>query len=384
MLSIIYYKGGSSMYCSKCGTELPEGAKFCLKCGQKIVDATIFDKAQEISNELKNIIEADIITESEKTTKINSLSHKLKIKFANLWNSLNKFGKIVIVCLTISILLCFISFVSGRIFSGIISLIQIGLLIAAYLINNKILNIKNEYLHLWLVIAAIILVIPYFCLFKFDITSMDFSIDSEKTNSSEILEEFQWPNNELTNMLPAPKSNIGYIQQDSPNEFSIYVANTSKKDYKDYIEECGKNGFTNIVLEKADFYSVNKEDGYRLALEYEEENAMIITIKVPSYSVLIEMDCISNLIFNKYNIDVYIDGNKIAALQHGNQDTLEIELDKGSHTLKVTKENESSISGAAAFDVSDTIKISFELYCQSDKITLTEKYIEILSPLAEE
>lgn len=101
------------------------------------------------------------------------------------------------------------------------------------------------------------------------------------------------------------------------------------------------------------------------------------------YLVKIELDCESNLFFSKYDIEVYINDDLIGTLEHGSKNSFEVELEKGSHTLKVAKEGDMSVDGTAIFDVSESVKVSYILQCSSSRIDIKKGEIEILTPIAE-
>lgn len=90
----------------------------------------------------------------------------------------------------------------------------------------------------------------------------------------------------------------------------------------------------------------------------------------PSYSVQIELECVENLLFSKYDIDVYVDDNNVGKLDHGATRTYPLELEEGSHTLRVTKENSKSVDGTIDFEVSDNITLKYKLACTSDQVKI--------------
>lgn len=90
------------------------------------------------------------------------------------------------------------------------------------------------------------------------------------------LKKFKWPNSELARLLPVPKSNIGHIERESSDGFTIYVGNTTKEDYGDYVDACKEHGFTVDYRSGDDFYYGNNADGYKLRVMYEGNNIISI------------------------------------------------------------------------------------------------------------
>ena len=65
----------------------------------------------------------------------------------------------------------------------------------------------------------------------------------------------------------------------------------------------------------------------------------------PSYPVHLSVDCSENLLFSRYDLAIYVDSEKVGTLDHGAEDSWDLTLDKGQHTLRVQKEDDSSVDG---------------------------------------
>ena len=170
---------------------------------------------------------------------------------------------------------------SGFIISTFVLLFGISLLSILY---DKILNkvkIKN---------LNIILPIGIFVLFAIlngmvnNYSSNSNSTYDPKQRIAEIKEklaEFEWPASEVAKLLPIPKSKIGVIEWEASYGFVIYVGETSKEDYNEYVNQCSEKGF-NVDYRKGDnYYYAKNSDGYDLSLNYEDENIMFIRIDEP-------------------------------------------------------------------------------------------------------
>lgn len=90
---------------------------------------------------------------------------------------------------------------------------------------------------------------------------------------------FRWPDSELASLIPVPKSNIGHIEQECSSGFIIYVGNTTKEDYIEYIEACRERGFTVDYSSGEDFYNASNAGGCKLKVEYEGNNIISISMK---------------------------------------------------------------------------------------------------------
>ena len=93
-----------------------------------------------------------------------------------------------------------------------------------------------------------------------------------------------WPSSTVGNMLPAPKSTTGKFSYEHDDSFFVYVSETSKADYDQYVADCSANGF-NIDYDKGDtYYRADNADGYHISLKYEGNNIMAVEIEAAKNS----------------------------------------------------------------------------------------------------
>ena len=93
---------------------------------------------------------------------------------------------------------------------------------------------------------------------------------------------------------------------------------------------------------------------------------------LPKHKVEVSVKCDENLFFSKYDVDVYLDGEKITNIKHGENYVDIIEMSEGKHSLVFTKQNSSSVEGKVDFLIREDTKLSYEIYCKSDKIKVKE------------
>lgn len=94
--------------------------------------------------------------------------------------------------------------------------------------------------------------------------------------------EIRWPDSEIASLIPVPKSSIGEIISDSADGFAVYIAETSKEDYEEYIDGCKEVGFVIDYNRSDNHYTANNVDGYSLSLSYdEEEEVMRVSMDEP-------------------------------------------------------------------------------------------------------
>jgi len=90
----------------------------------------------------------------------------------------------------------------------------------------------------------------------------------------------------------------------------------------------------------------------------------------PVYSVQLDINCEENLMFSRYDIDVFVDDNKIGTFDHGTTVTYQLELEEGSHTLLLTKENERDVDGVVELDVLENTELSYKISCTRNQVEI--------------
>ena len=94
--------------------------------------------------------------------------------------------------------------------------------------------------------------------------------------------EYTWPSSRVASLIPVPESNIGKIEQENEGGFTIWIADTTREEFNEYIESCRKNGFTEDYERGDTYYRANNSDGYHISLSFEGFNTMFIRIDEPN------------------------------------------------------------------------------------------------------
>ena len=82
-------------------------------------------------------------------------------------------------------------------------------------------------------------------------------------------------------LLPEPSSNYGKIEWEAEYGFVIYVGNTTKAEYKDYVKAVCALGFTVDYNKGDDYFYADNTEGYSVSLKYEGFNTMFVRIDEP-------------------------------------------------------------------------------------------------------
>jgi hypothetical protein len=93
--------------------------------------------------------------------------------------------------------------------------------------------------------------------------------------------EYQWPRSEIARLIPPPNSNMGRIEWEASYGFVIYVGNTTKADYDEYVDACADSGFSINYQKGNDYYYADNEAGYHLSIKYEGNDSIFIRIDEP-------------------------------------------------------------------------------------------------------
>lgn len=475
------------MFCPYCGAQIEDKMKFCFNCG-KSLDFNETEQTQEVAVEENVIVnmaedsaveysveEADSSKEKpktksksiEKTEKRTSeetiiystgenngkktMTDKAKGKLAEVWSKLSVFGKIATIVIIASLLFGLVAFMAGRVFAMIIAIIQIVVVIVALLMKKEVIKVAKKWISPMLLAISIVLVIPFFSLFKIDIADYEkyaweevvlaemfpepespygkidsnsdsylslsvlmvteeeynkyleackeagFTIDSESIGTSYYayneagyklllnyydynsemhvgldagmqLGELTWSNSEMAQLLPIPDSSIGEIQKDDETAYSVYVGSMSKEAYADYVAACEEKGFTVDANKQEKHFTAKNAESYKLSVEYRGNSIVYISIEEPEFNANVEIECVENWIFSKYDVEVYVDDSFEGTITHGTSEIYELVLTKGNHTIKFISADDDTLNGSAEIIVSKDETYKFKISCSSTGI----------------
>lgn len=98
------------------------------------------------------------------------------------------------------------------------------------------------------------------------------------------MEGFVWPDCGLGKIIPHPSfSDIGKIEQDSKEYFSVYVGNTTLKDFDTYVNTCIKEGFDIDYSRYDKSFFASNEDEITIHVEHKGNNTMYISVYTEWY-----------------------------------------------------------------------------------------------------
>lgn len=96
------------------------------------------------------------------------------------------------------------------------------------------------------------------------------------------------------------------------------------------------------------------------------------------YPVHLAYNCAENLIFSTYDVDLYVNGEKIGTLKHGEEKNCIVDLPAGNHALMVTEKGDRSVRGELTLNVTGSIKVDLSVSCHYDHLRFTQDSVVVL------
>ncbi|MBM6817208.1 DUF4839 domain-containing protein [Olsenella uli] len=85
-------------------------------------------------------------------------------------------------------------------------------------------------------------------------------------------------------------------------------------------------------------------------------------------AVSITIECESNLMLSRYDLDVYVDDAQQGSLDHGTTKTFDLVLNDGTHALRITEKGDSSVDGSVDFSVSGETSLKYVAHCTNSQV----------------
>jgi hypothetical protein len=87
-----------------------------------------------------------------------------------------------------------------------------------------------------------------------------------------------WPSNKIAKKIPTPKSTTGRIESTSSSSMTVYIGDTSKDDYNEYVSSCMSAGYTEDCSRSDTRFSAYNSSKYHIIVEYKGNNIMYIYV----------------------------------------------------------------------------------------------------------
>lgn len=181
---------------------------------------------------------------------------------------------------------------------------------------------------------------------------------------------FDWSAVDMLQILPAPQSDIGKIEENTEKATKVYISEMTIEKFQQYVNLCIQNGFDKEINSYDKTFTAQNADGYRLTAEYVGNKVISITIQEPEYEISLRVERVKNLIFSTYDVDIYVDDAFEGVIENGSTETYSINLTKGTYTVQFVNSDDSNVFGEVKIDVSKNEDFVFEIYCYSSNIDI--------------
>lgn len=191
-----------------------------------------------------------------------------------------------------------------------------------------------------------------------------------RVDAAKEYETLVWPDSVIVSMLPDPKSTTGEITRDDEKGFAAYVSNTPIEEFNAYVEACSDAGFNIDASDYDEFYSAKNSEGYKLSVSYQGNGVIFISVEEPEYVVSLEIECVGNLLFSKYDVDVYVDDSWQGTISHGTTEIYNLNLTRGVYEIKFVSAEDDEATGTVAIDIYQDESLKYKISCTSSKINV--------------
>lgn len=92
----------------------------------------------------------------------------------------------------------------------------------------------------------------------------------------------------------------------------------------------------------------------------------------------ITIECEENLLFSRYDLDVFVDEAHQGSMDHGTSKTFDVNLSDGEHTLRITEKDNGSVDGSVDFSVDGDASLKYKVKCTNSQVEI--EAVETLNP----
>ncbi len=86
------------------------------------------------------------------------------------------------------------------------------------------------------------------------------------------------------------------------------------------------------------------------------------------FAVTVSVNCAKNLIFSRYDVDVFFDGRELGKLNHGDSKDFSCRANEGTYTIKFAEHGSNGVYGTVKAEILADTKLTYNISCYKDKI----------------
>ena len=147
------------------------------------------------------------------------------------------------------------------------------------------------------------------------------------------------------------------------------------------VEKIKETGFENIVLKSEDGNTISNYTDYIVKRQNKKEGEkvksdeeIVLTCSLKRFELYIEIDFHKNWIFDKYDLELYYDGELLDTLPHGEQYTRLIESDIGDHNITIYSADNHDISYSYDLELTESSTFSCNINSHGDSLEVSHIY----------
>ncbi len=380
------------MKCPKCGTELPDRARFCSSCGYR-TDSINEQQQQTADTPSSEPTSTNVQDRIANSSSDNSAKSKIKA----LWKKMSLFSRVATIAIIIVIILLIVAICTNNVFAIVFSAIQIAGLLTAVLMNKGVIKLSKSWIKYIVLVVSILFT-------ALNIWSYSWGKESKPTDkliTSQPMtsDTFNSPDIPVDTSPDIPVDTSANISVDAspdiPVDTSANVPLGSKecadKDYEVIQNSLKSAGFSNIKTEAVEdlksteadklntiiSITINGKADFEQGTKFDKDDEVIIRYHVyKKCNVKVKIEFPSNLIFSKYDVKFYVGYSEMGTMKHGTGSEYELSLEPKEYTLTFENAEDVNVKGEVKLMVDYDLEASYKISCYYDEVTVETIYVD--------
>ena len=160
----------------------------------------------------------------------------------------------------------------------------------------------------------------------------------------------------------------------------------SGKDYKEIEKLLSDSGFTNVEIKEVDDIdpdgavtdpynemTVSGSSDFKKgeAVPFDAAIGVYYHIPYEKFDVKVNINFLSNLFFDKYRVEFFVDDESIKTLDHGEDYAGEMRLQAGTHTFSFKNVEDASVEGEEDIEITSNSEVNITISCKTDYIPVS-------------
>lgn len=91
-----------------------------------------------------------------------------------------------------------------------------------------------------------------------------------------------------------------------------------------------------------------------------------------NFTISLDVEFEKNLMFSKYDVDVFLDSVKVGTYDHGKDFSVTIQCSEGNHTIWFYEHNDKSQSGSIQLNVNSNSRVKCHIECKRNRVEVSK------------